>query len=141
MSTWPSEPLPRPAPIAMDPGQVTAYYLSPSEPEYTTVEETLRQALLAACERFDLRSILSRAVTSRSPMIVHAEIWNWLYHADLLVFDITGQNGSVMMELGVAAAWRLKPQILILQNRSRGERLIPPRPRQQDPQRCGNQQK
>jgi hypothetical protein len=101
-----------------------AYFLSPSAPEFELVETQLRDALAAACGSAGIQSRLERAVTSARPSIVHDEIWNALYHADLLVFDVTGYNPSVMMELGVGAAWRQRPHVIVLQN-SYGESRIP----------------
>lgn len=124
MSAWPSDSLPRPVPSELNPERVDAYFLSPSEPVYATIQRLLRAALEAACSQHGLAGDLHRAIDSQSPVVIHDEIWNWLYHADLLVFGITGENGSVMMELGVASAWRLKPQIIVLQNRER-ERPLP----------------
>jgi hypothetical protein len=117
VTAWPSEGLPRPSPFEIDPGRVIAYFLSPSTSEFELVEAHLSTALEQACGRFGLSARLERAITSARPVIVHDEIWNALYNADLLVFDITGDNSSVMMELGVAAAWRLKAQVLVLQNK------------------------
>jgi hypothetical protein len=118
MSAWPSENLPRPIPFVPHPDKVFAYFLSPSDSEFSIVAESLRNALSAASQRLGLSSTLERAIDSRSPVIVHDEIWNWLYRAAILVFDITEENGSVMMELGVAAGWRLRAQVLVLQNRA-----------------------
>lgn len=53
------------------------------------------------------------------PAMVHDEIWNALYHAGLLIFDVTDDNPSVMMELGVASAWRERAQVLVIQNADR----------------------
>lgn len=125
MATWPSEHLPRPSPFEMDPGRVFVYFLSPSASQFDLVETYLRTALDSASSRFGLSHQLERAITSNSPVIVHDDIWNWLYNADLLVFDVTDENASVMMELGVAAGWRLKPQVIVLQNKDRGQARLP----------------
>lgn len=117
MSTWPSDNLPRRLPFEINPGTVNAYFLSPSENKYDLVEDCLKRALESACQKHGLNGKLNRAVTSKSPVVIHDEIWNWLYNADILIFDITGENASVMMELGISAAWRLKPQVIILQDR------------------------
>ncbi|MFH1719150.1 MAG: hypothetical protein ABIF19_17480 [Planctomycetota bacterium] len=124
MSTWPSDNLPRRLPFEVRPGTVNAYFLSPSESKYEIVEDCLRRALESACQNLGLTARLDRAVNSTSPVVIHDEIWNWLYNADILIFDITGENASVMMELGATAAWRLKPQVILLQDRDI-ERLVP----------------
>src|SRR5258705_13845033 len=99
MAMWPSESLPRPSPFEMDPGRILAYFLSPSTSEFELVESILRAGLESACRKLGLSARLERAITSTSPVIVHDEIWNALYNADILVYDITGENASVMMEL------------------------------------------
>lgn len=116
MTVWPSDDLPRPTPFEINPGLVVAYFLSPSAPEFELIEAQLRSALDEACSRVGIRGNLERAITSARPSIIHDEIWNALYNAPLLVFDVTGENASVMMELGVAAAWRLREQVLVIQN-------------------------
>lgn len=116
MTVWPNDNLPRPTPFEMSPGRINAYFLSPSDPEFELVEVQLRSALETACRVAGAQGHLERAITSTRPSIIHDEIWNALYHAELLIFDVTRENPSVMMELGVAAAWRLRPQVLVLQN-------------------------
>jgi hypothetical protein len=37
---------------------------------------------------------------------------------DFIVCDVSGQNGNIMLELGIAAAWRRKEHVIILRDRS-----------------------
>lgn len=124
MTVWPSDNLPRPTPFEIDPSLVVAYFLSPSAPEFELIEAQLRSALDAACSIVGIRGNLERAITSTRPSIIHDDIWNALYNAPLLVFDVTGENASVMMELGVAAAWRRREHVLVIQN-AHGATRIP----------------
>jgi len=55
-----------------------------------------------------------RAVDIVSAGIVHPEIWRDIRTADLVIADITGQNGNVMFELGVASAWLDKDRVIII---------------------------
>jgi len=55
-----------------------------------------------------------RAVDIVSAGIIHPEIWRDIHAADLVIADITGSNGNVMFELGVAAAWLDKERVIIL---------------------------
>jgi hypothetical protein len=49
-----------------------------------------------------------------APGTIHADIWKHLELADALVFDVTGGNGNVLLELGVAATCRSQHNIVIL---------------------------
>jgi len=55
-----------------------------------------------------------RAVDIVSAGIIHPEIWRDIHAADLVIADITGCNGNVMFELGVAAAWLDKEKVIII---------------------------
>jgi hypothetical protein len=49
-----------------------------------------------------------------TPGTVHTDIWKHLELADALIFDVTGENGNVLLELGVAAACRSQDNIVII---------------------------
>ena len=55
-----------------------------------------------------------RAIDVVSAGIIHPEIWQDILSADLIVADITGRNGNVMFELGVAAACLDKERVIII---------------------------
>src|ERR1700734_991771 len=55
-----------------------------------------------------------RAVDIVSAGIIHPEIWRDIHSADLVIADITGRNGNVMIELGVASAWLDKGRVIII---------------------------
>jgi hypothetical protein len=44
------------------------------------------------------------------------DIWRYIQLADALIFDVTGLNGNVLLELGVAAAIRQQSSVLILRD-------------------------
>src|SRR5262245_12099610 len=50
------------------------------------------------------------------PGTIHADIWRYLQLADALIFDVTGLNGNVLLELGVAAAIRPQSSLLLLRD-------------------------
>ncbi|MCW5982107.1 MAG: hypothetical protein KIT09_28735 [Bryobacteraceae bacterium] len=64
-----------------------------------------------------------RAVDVVSAGIIHPEIWRDIRAADLVIADITGCNGNVMFELGVASAWLDKDRVIII----REDRVEEPR--------------
>jgi hypothetical protein len=55
-----------------------------------------------------------RAIDILSTGIIHPEIWQDIRAADLIIADITGRNGNVMFELGVASAWLDKDRVIII---------------------------
>jgi hypothetical protein len=56
--------------------------------------------------------------------VIHPEIWQYLKRTDVIVADVSGQNGNVLLELGVAAAWRRKEQVIILREESADEKHL-----------------
>jgi hypothetical protein len=62
-----------------------------------------------------------RAVDVVSAGIIHPEIWRDIHSADLVIADITGRNGNVMLELGVASAWLDKERVIIIRENVAGE--------------------
>lgn len=65
-----------------------------------------------------------RADEIASAGVIHPEIWSNIASADVIIADITGQNGNVMFELGVASAWRKKEQVIILRESNLEERFL-----------------
>ena len=65
-----------------------------------------------------------RADEIASAGVIHPEIWSNIASADVIIVDITGQNGNVMFELGVASAWRKKEQVIILRESNLEERFL-----------------
>mgnify|MGYP001616850023 FL=1 len=57
-----------------------------------------------------------RADRLSAPGTIHADIWKHLELADALLFDVTGANGNVLMELGVAASCRSQDNVVILRD-------------------------
>jgi hypothetical protein len=65
-----------------------------------------------------------RSDTITSAGVIHPEIWQQIKRADVIVADVSGQNGNVMLELGVAAAWREKDQVIILREENPDEKYL-----------------
>jgi len=57
-----------------------------------------------------------RADKISTPGTIHSDIWKHLELADALIFDVTGGNGNVLLELGIAAACRSQDNIVILRD-------------------------
>jgi hypothetical protein len=80
---------------------------------YSTVE--------AICDRIGATTgagiQCTRAIDIRSSGVIHPEIWASLRAADVIVADVTGLNGNVLFELGVASAWHPKERVIVLRER------------------------
>lgn len=59
-----------------------------------------------------------RADSIISSGVIHPEIWEALRSSDIIVVDVSGHNGNVLLELGVAAAWRKKEHVIILRDKN-----------------------
>jgi len=101
-------------------GSVTCFVASPFEPKnkwddlFLLVQSAAKQVgndvgILIECHRAD---------NIASSGIIHPEIWEALRTKDIIVCDVSGQNGNVMLELGIASAWRRKEHVIILRDRS-----------------------
>jgi len=58
-----------------------------------------------------------RADKIATPGVIHQDIWTYLQMADVIIADVTEQNGNVMLELGVAASCRDKEQVIIIRDK------------------------
>jgi hypothetical protein len=98
-------------------GELTCFVISPFQPK--TRFDDLFDLVNGVCQ--EIRTALQldtfsciRSDTITSAGVIHPEIWQQIKQADIIVADVSGQNGNVMLELGVAAAWRNKEQVIIL---------------------------
>ena len=48
------------------------------------------------------------------PNVIHQDIWSYIQMADAIIADVSGANGNVMLELGVAAAIRNKDHVIVI---------------------------
>jgi hypothetical protein len=70
----------------------------------------------------DFQCLRSDGIASAG--VIHPEIWQQLKSADVIVADVSGQNGNVLLELGVAAGWRRKEQVIILRESNPDEKHL-----------------
>ena len=127
LSIWPHDP-------ALDPdlplkqfGHLTCFVASPFQPKSRF--DDLFELVTRVCQ--ELRTHLQldgfecvRSDSIASAGVIHPEIWHHLKRADVIVADVSGQNGNVLLELGVAAAWRRKEQVIILREESSDEKHL-----------------
>lgn len=97
---------------------LTCFVALPSRPRerwdeiYSLIDDVVTQ--IAQSYHLPLRCI--RAIDIVSTGMIHPEIWELVRTADIVVCDVTGHNGNVVLELGVAAAWRRKESVIILRD-------------------------
>ena len=53
---------------------------------------------------------------------IHPDIWVHTRQADVVVADLTGHNANVVLELGVAAAWRPLGTVLMVRDEADGQK-------------------
>ncbi len=111
LSIWPHDTAIEPD-LALKPfGKLTCFVASPFQP--TERFDDLFDLVRSVCEEIRVALQLEEFQCLRSDSIasagvIHPEIWQQLKSADVIVADVSGQNGNVLLELGVAAGWRRK---------------------------------
>ncbi|TKJ40608.1 hypothetical protein CEE37_06490 [candidate division LCP-89 bacterium B3_LCP] len=119
-STWPKDVVSSPTSIPRDDaGHLIVFLACP----FTPIEKAddLRMFIQNICnsiaDQFGAMKIQCiRADDISTPGIIHSDIWKYIYHADALIFDVTGKNGNVLLELGVAAACRSCNNVIIIRD-------------------------
>jgi hypothetical protein len=61
--------------------------------------------------------VCKRAIDITSSGLIQPEIWQQIRAADFILADLTGLNGNVLYELGAAAAWHPKEQVIVIRER------------------------
>lgn len=122
-SVWPNDTFNIPEPPIDQKGidTVTCFVVSPFEPRKRW-DDLFRMVQTVATQVGESHGGIVikcyRADDIASSGIIHPEIWNALRTADFIVCDVSGGNGNVMLELGVASAWRCKEHVIILRDKS-----------------------
>lgn len=102
-----------------DLNKLRCFVICPAQPAeyfddlYSMVEASCRNVGTSA----GIEIQCSRAIDIRSSGVIHPEIWGSLRAADVIVADVTGLNGNVLFELGVASAWHPKQRVIVLRER------------------------
>jgi hypothetical protein len=127
LSIWPHDTALEPD-LRLKPfGHLVCFVASPFQPKSRF--DDLFELVTDVCQQ--LRTTLqldefqcTRSDSIASAGVIHPEIWQYLKRADVIVADVSGQNGNVLLELGVAAAWRKKEQVIILREDSADEKHL-----------------
>jgi hypothetical protein len=115
-SVWPYDTWIDPIAPPRDSNKLTCFLLSPSQPKerWDDLYRLVRSVCQHVGEELQIKFECVRAVEITSAGVIHPEIWEQIKNADVVVADVSGQNGNVMLELGVASAWRRKEHVIIL---------------------------
>jgi hypothetical protein len=120
-STWPKDAIASATPIKRDDASHLICFLAcPFEPK--NKQDDLLRFVQDVCN--EIGSLIGaniecrRSDTISTPGIIHFDIWTHLAQADALIFDVTGKNGNVLLELGAAATYRSPQSIIILKDSS-----------------------
>jgi hypothetical protein len=127
LSIWPHDTALEPDLPLKQFGYLTCFIASPFQPKNRF--DDLFELVKRVCQQ--LRTVLQldgfeclRSDNIASAGVIHPEIWQHLKRSDVIVVDVSGQNGNVLLELGVAAAWRRKEQVIILREESADEKHL-----------------
>jgi len=123
-SIWPYDTYLEPVPPidVKSVGIITCFVISPFEPRarWDDMFSLIQSSAEQVGKSIGLQIKCFRADSIASSGVIHPEIWKALRTADIIVCDVSGRNGNVMMELGIASAWRRKEHVIILRDRNDG---------------------
>jgi hypothetical protein len=117
-SVWPYDTFAEsiPSTFASATGAIKCFVAFPFEPQQRWND--LFDLVQAVCSQIHnslgIPIECKRANFVRRSGITHSEIWQALRTSDIVICDVSGQDGNVILELGVASAWRPKENVLIL---------------------------
>ena len=118
-SIWPYDAFKNPVPSEREnPNHLCCFIICPFEPK--ELADDLFNMVQSVCNIVGNQLVCEiecrRADKIISSGVVHPEIWHEIQTADVIIADVSGLNGNVMLELGVAAAIRKKEHIIILKD-------------------------
>lgn len=119
-SIWPSDYLSELHEIErQDANHLIVFLICPFKPEVQF--QGLLDFCNSVCEHvgglIGARVECLRADSFATPNVIHGDIWNHIQMADVIIADVSGTNGNVMLELGVAAAIREKEHVIVIHDR------------------------
>lgn len=95
--------------------------LIPFERRFDQVTEIIRSMVDAAVRDFQQQYEMHQPITTRldwvnASGVIHQQIWQEVFEADLVFCDITGYNPNVMFEAGVASSWKPIGQVVFIKD-------------------------
>lgn len=100
------------------PGSFTCFLICPFQPEsrWDDFFELVKAVTTQVGMGVGVQINCVRADSLATAGVIHSEIWESIRQSDFIICDVTGQNGNVMFELGIASAWREKEQVIIVRD-------------------------
>ena len=126
-SVWPLDVITRPVPPDRDSlNHLRCFLICPFSPKdrFDDLYTLLNNACSDVGERITCTVECIRADKITSAGVIHSEIWAHIAQADVIVADVSGLNGNVMLELGVAAAVKQKEHVIIIKEENPDERFL-----------------
>jgi len=126
-SVWPYDILKDPRPPEREsPNHLCCFLICPFTPK--NLADDLFSMVQTACnfagKQLACTIKCRRADKIISSGVIHSEIWHEIQTADIIVADVSGLNGNVMIELGVASACRKKEHVIILKEENPEEDFL-----------------
>jgi len=127
LSIWPHDTSLEPDQPLKPFGHLTCFVASPFQPkdrfdDLLAIVKDVCHELQTVLQLDAFECVRSDSIATAG--VIHPEIWQYLKRADVIVADVSGLNGNVLLELGVAAAWRRKEQVIILREESADEKHL-----------------
>jgi hypothetical protein len=102
------------------------FVICPSSPAalYDDIFRVIKTICNEMFRAYGVKITCKRALDIVSSGVIHPEIWSSIRLADIVIADVSGTNGNVMLELGVAAAWHKKEKVIIIRQENPTERHL-----------------
>jgi len=125
-AVWPLELLSDPRPNERGPNQLRCFLICPFTPKevYDDLTRIVRDACNGVGTNLHCTLECIRADDIAGSGVIHADIWHEIQNSDVIIADVTGKNGNVLLELGVAAAIRHKEHVIILMEEGEDQRFL-----------------
>ena len=126
-AVWPYDFFKTETPSARrDPTQLVCFLICPFKPKdlYDGLFNIINEVCKKIGTTIGCRIELKRVDKILGVGIIHSEIWREIQTADCIITDVSELNGNVMFELGAAAGYREKEQVIILKNSDFNENFL-----------------
>lgn len=126
-SIWPFDTLnDLRTPERTSPDYLECFLISPFAPQdrFDDLYNLVQDACKAVGDQLQCQLKCERADKIGTPGVIHSDIWFHIKTADVVIVDVSGLNGNVMIELGVAGACRKKEHVIILKEDNPNEKFL-----------------
>lgn len=126
-SIWPSDVLSKPVPPDRSSlNHLRCFLICPFTPKerYDDLLRLVKGVCDLVGQKIGCQVECIRADKITSAGVIHSEIWTHIGQADVVVADVSGLNGNVMLELGVASVAKQKEHVVIIREENPEERFL-----------------